>query len=751
MAGLRWKAIFLIGMLLAFPPNGQAEQPVSPPRMQAGVVTTYRDAWGVPHIYAEREEDGFFGLGYAQAEDQMIGVLSAVLAVEGRAGSVYGDGMLPWGLPVNLVEPATFIWRHADESRAAFRRLPTHIRRNQEAWAAGFNSYLAEHPERVPPWAPRLEGWHAIAVPRALLWFFMTDDARRDCARAGVRLSEAVPAATPHFASNAWAVAPRRTADGTAMLLSDPHAMIDGSLFYEFRMKAGDLDVLGYSFLTTMVLAHSEHIAWGLTTGGPDVSDCYALTLDPADPSRYRVHGAWRSFERRPWSRSLQGGRTEEGVAEYAEINGLYAPVVARANGRAYAVATPYVNDAGGLIEQFDAWVRARDIDGLVSAGERLGLFPQNVVAADRSGSIYYLRAGRVPRRDRAIDWTAPVDGDDMRTRWRGLHANRELAQVRDPVSGYVQNDNTSLQNLASTQLINVSAYPSYMRNDEAFRFMSRADRTNAFLDAHPRLTVDQARQFAQDELWIGAENWTRLLTEAGERLPRQVASLASNERRMLERLVRFDGVASAESVAALNHYFWRSAVWNALDEQGRGHLAEALSRGAQPDDAVAARLLAAVPVAVAAQTEAVGSIDRPYGDYFRLSRDGERSWPLGGGPPLAMHDYGRCGAWESSPYVCAITQRAMAFRARLGDGRMRATDGSRALRLVVFGEPLRTFSLHNFGQSDDPTSPHYDDQARLLTSARRLRSVPLRFEQLRTEVTQTRVLVRSGRPPADQ
>mgnify|MGYP000681009231 CR=1 FL=1 len=36
MAGLRWKAIFLIGMLLAFPPNGQAEQPVSPPRMQAG-------------------------------------------------------------------------------------------------------------------------------------------------------------------------------------------------------------------------------------------------------------------------------------------------------------------------------------------------------------------------------------------------------------------------------------------------------------------------------------------------------------------------------------------------------------------------------------------------------------------------------------------------------------------------------------------------------------------------------------------
>ena len=29
-----------------------------------GRVTIYRDTWGVPHIYADREADGFYGLGY---------------------------------------------------------------------------------------------------------------------------------------------------------------------------------------------------------------------------------------------------------------------------------------------------------------------------------------------------------------------------------------------------------------------------------------------------------------------------------------------------------------------------------------------------------------------------------------------------------------------------------------------------------------------------------------------------------------
>ena len=41
-------------------------RPCAPPRRRravAGKAVLYRDQWGVPHVYAAREEDGYFGLG----------------------------------------------------------------------------------------------------------------------------------------------------------------------------------------------------------------------------------------------------------------------------------------------------------------------------------------------------------------------------------------------------------------------------------------------------------------------------------------------------------------------------------------------------------------------------------------------------------------------------------------------------------------------------------------------------------------
>jgi acyl-homoserine lactone acylase PvdQ len=715
--------------------------------MQAGVANLYRDAWGVPHIYAEREEDGFYALGYAQAEDQMIGVLSAALAVDGKAGAQFGDGMLPWDLPVGLMEPASLVWRQVEEAKAAYGRLPPNIRRNQDAWAEGFNAYLAEHPEKVPAWAPKIEGWHAIAIPHTLLWFFMSGDGQRDCARSGLKLTAAL-SETPvrQFASNEWAVAAQHTMDGKAILLSDPHSIVNGSLFYEFRMKAGGLDVVGYTFLTTMMLTHSDRVAWGMTTGGPDASDCYALTLDPKNPNRYRIHGKWRIFEHRSWTREVKDRGEQRGETDYAQINGLFAPVVARGAGKAYALVSPYANDAGGLLEQMDAWVRARDIKDLIKASDRLGMFPQNVAAADSGGSIYYLRAGRVPRRDPAIDWTKPVSGDDARTRWRGLRSNAEMVQVLNPPNGYLQNDNTPPENIASAPLIRPADYPADVYNSvPELRFMSRANRGNAYLDAHPKLTVQQAQQLALDETWIGAERFTQLLRQAIDGPGDKQREWGEPERRMLARLLSFDGAANSQSAAALNHFFWRTTLWNSLDAAQQARLGERLSHGGPLDDTIAAKMIDAVRLGAAAQQKAVGSVDAAYGDYFRISRDGVRSWPLGGGPPIDLQDYFRCAPLEKAPYVCALTQRAYSFGNRLADGRMRVTEGSRALRLVVLGDPVRTYSLHNYGQSDDPASPHYDDQARLLASPKTLKSVPFRFEELAPEAAQSRVLVRKA------
>src|SRR5262249_12706763 len=63
---------------------------VNPPSHSHSPVTLYRDPWGTPHAYADREEDGFYGLGYAQAEDRLSTILTLYLRVRGEEASVFG-------------------------------------------------------------------------------------------------------------------------------------------------------------------------------------------------------------------------------------------------------------------------------------------------------------------------------------------------------------------------------------------------------------------------------------------------------------------------------------------------------------------------------------------------------------------------------------------------------------------------------------------------------------------------------------
>ncbi|WP_423928438.1 penicillin acylase family protein [Candidatus Palauibacter sp.] len=70
--------------------------PAGPPAAAAqDQVTIHRDPWGMPHILAEAEEAGFYGLGWAQAEDQLEFILTMFLSARGEAAAAYGAETAP--------------------------------------------------------------------------------------------------------------------------------------------------------------------------------------------------------------------------------------------------------------------------------------------------------------------------------------------------------------------------------------------------------------------------------------------------------------------------------------------------------------------------------------------------------------------------------------------------------------------------------------------------------------------------------
>src|SRR2546428_10621770 len=136
----------IVAFLLALSLVTAATAQSAPP----GHVTIYRDEWGVPHIFAEREEDGFYALGYAMAEDELDYLLHLFLMARGEEAAVFG---------VKFVDSdfLSRLWRHAEESQAGLARMSPGLQGEYRAYVGRGERYLGEHPGARPARRPKTQ------------------------------------------------------------------------------------------------------------------------------------------------------------------------------------------------------------------------------------------------------------------------------------------------------------------------------------------------------------------------------------------------------------------------------------------------------------------------------------------------------------------------------------------------------------------------------------------------------------------
>jgi len=699
-------------------------------------ATIYRDTWGVPHIYADREEDGFYALGYATAHDELDWILRITLAARGDAAAALGKEGLEYDI-------ASRLWRHAIEAREGLRRLSPELRRDYERWAQGFNRYMAEHPDEVPAWAPRLGAADLVAISRWLLWLaYQAGDGLAKCRASGAKLAAADEVALENrsvAASNEWVVAPWRTADGATIVLSDPHGGVDGQFVYEFRMHAGRVEAAGYAMGAMPLLVQTRNVSWGMTTGAPSVADCYEVALEPGHSDRYRYDGKSLPIERETTRIRVKDGETVVKTMEYTRHNGVMSPVVARAEGKVWVVSTSYMHRAGDFDEEIYRMVLAKNVREVKQAMLIQGMFPQNVMVGDAEGGTFYVRAGRTPKRPAGLAWRKALDGNTSATAWLGIHPFEDLVQIENPPGGFMQNNNISPDRMFEGSPLTPDRYADYIYNDTPNRINSRGRRVTEVLSRAVRFSVDDAVQLALDEGWVDTEAWKDALRRSLNGAPDRIRGLSAEARLLADHILRFDGQARVDSKPALGFWYWRTTM---LAQSGATGTMAVLDAGRKPEiplpDSVPIRVLNALDGAVATMARE-GRTDATLGDVFRLGRPGERSFPIGG-VALAPDNRALCESLASWNLICVHTLRAFTAGKPDSLGQRHAEIGSRLLRLTIFTRPIQSFTLHNFGQTPRRDSPHRDDQARL-SSERRLKPVLFEKAELMPQVTSELVL----------
>ncbi|MEU1736352.1 penicillin acylase family protein [Streptosporangium sp. NPDC020145] len=518
-----------------------------------GSVRVLRDAYGTPLIDASTEPAAYFGLGYAQARDDLHGVLRQYLLVRGELGEPERDAVHRR-------------WQVLEEARRGLESMPGDLRTCYEAFVAGIGAWMEEHPERVPDWAPPLEAALPIGVNRMVMLFWIITDGVEALRAAGVLSNEPASEKDVGYAplgSNAWVVRPWRTATGETFVVSDPHLPFGGAFaMHEAVVRAGDLHYAGFCFLGAMLppLAHNRTCAWGLTTGGPRVSDAYRIAVQG---DRYLHDGEPREVLRHDGH-------------EYVVHNGVVAPVLARDAEAVYVVCTPYMGLAGETERQFAAMVRARDVGELSAALDACAFPPQNVLAADASGDCLYQRTGRVPLRPPG-QGGGVLDGNTSATAWLGVRPAADLVRIVNPASGYLQNCNTAPDTVTPDPALAPERWHPDVFNDEPGRDTSRGRRLAELLPRAFSVSLEEVTAWALDDRWPDTGVWQARLREAAAAEFGRVGAWPAGHRRLLHRLLAFDGHAAPDSADATAWVAWRERISD--DEDLLGAVERAASR----------------------------------------------------------------------------------------------------------------------------------------------------------------------------
>ncbi|HJT68443.1 MAG TPA: penicillin acylase family protein [Pyrinomonadaceae bacterium] len=424
----------------------------------AGDVTIYRDTYGVPHVFGRTDASTVFGFAYAQAEDNFWRVEENFVNALGRASELYGEK----SLDEDQLNHALEIPRLAREEYA---RLDAHTRSLCDAFAAGFNYYLARHPEVRPRLLTSFEPWYPLAFIRYN--YYQNGFARDPNLRgAGLQTAALENHLKGHTGSNGWVVGPTKSASGHALLFINPHLPFFGpGQVYEGHLHSDEgWNFTGYARFGFPLpyVGHNENGGWVSTDNAADLTDVYMETFDdPARPLAYRYGDGYR----------LATEHVEE--IRVKTTNGLetrtfrmrrthHGPIVAARDGKLLAVRMAKFESDGWLREWYEM-TRANSLAALKRAITPLNMLFGNVMYADRQGNTWYLYNGAVPKRDPRFDWTKPVDGSDPATEWQGYHTIDELPQLENPKTGWMQNCNTSPFLLTSEGNPDPSRFPKYM------------------------------------------------------------------------------------------------------------------------------------------------------------------------------------------------------------------------------------------------------------------------------------------------
>jgi penicillin amidase len=549
-------------------------------------VTVLRDTWGIPHIYAETQDDLFFAQGFVAAQDRLFQMELWRRTGEGRLAEIVGKSAVERDRFARLV-------RYRGDLKTEYESYAPDAQAIVEAFVRGVNAYIETVKNDLPlefrlagfapePWTPevcltRLAGWGmtgnaSLEVLRAKLAreigadlvdeLVATDPPRKIEIPAGLDLAGidegvlggALAAGAPvtfepQQGSNNWVIDGSLSATGKPLLANDPHRSIQlPSLRWMVHLVGPGWNVIGAGepALPGVAAGHNDRIGFGFTIVGIDQQDLYVEATNPANPNEVRWNGRWVPMRIEHERIAVKGGAPVEVDLKFT----AHGPVLHEDPVRHRAYALRWVGSEPGTAGYLAGLSldRARSWPEFLRATERWKVPAENILYADVDGNIGWQVTGLTPVRPNGKDagkngWAGllPVPGDG-RFEWQGFLPPAELPRSFNPATHSIATANHNILPPGYSHELGYEWAPP-------FRFQRIGEMLGSLRTADHKLTVEDFERMQLDTVSIPARRLVRLLAAAQGASP--------EIRQWVERLAGWDGSLGRDSSPAALYEFW--------------------------------------------------------------------------------------------------------------------------------------------------------------------------------------------------
>jgi acyl-homoserine-lactone acylase len=655
---------------------------------QAKNVTVIRDNWGIPHIYGKTDADAVFGLLYTQCEDDFKRVEMNYINAMGRLAEAEGESEIYRDLRMKL-----FIF--PEEMKAEYQKSPEWLKKLMNAFADGVNYYLHKNPQVEPKVIKRFEPWMALT--------FSEGSIGGDIERVNLRnlerfygngpkemalVEEAVLDEEPR-GSNGFSIAPKNTVNGNALFLINPHTSFffrsEVHMISEEGLNAYGAVTWGQFFIYQ---GFNEKAGWMHTSSRADCIDEYLETISKKDDGFYYKYG---NEERKLKATKLTlPYKTGTGLnqKEFIVFHSHHGPIIREQDGK--WVSIKLMQEPVKALTQSYLRTKATGHESFYKTMEIRTNSSNNTVYADADGNIAYYHGNYIPKRNTKFDWTKPVDGSNPETEWQGLHTVDEIITVLNPPNGWIQNCNATPFSVAGEYSPKKEDYPSYMAPEsESFRGIHAV----RVLENKTDFTLEKLIDAAYDSYLTGFEDSMPALIKAYD----EIGSSNPKVQEAIKLLRDWDLRFSEESIPTSLAVFWGAE----MQRLGR-------SQNNRRSETTNAQRLEGLANTIEKLEKDFGTWKTAWGEINRFQRiNGDIKQPFNDDKPslpvgFASSRWGSLASFGARTYPGTI--------------RMYGTSGNSFVAVVEFGEKVIAKSIVNGGQSSDPNSPHFDDQALMYT-----------------------------------